>query len=205
MERRDHWEKIYNGKETADLGWYRAHLETSYRWITELVLPASAIIDVGAGVSTLVDELMGAGYKDLTMLDLSATALEIDRARLGEKADQISWIRGDITQLTLPENRFVMWHDRAVFHFLTDSAGRSNYLKTMSRAIKPAGFALIATFSPEAPGRCSGLSVQCYSAEQLNRELGPSFTLSKERRELHTTPGGVEQMYNYCLFQKKET
>jgi len=203
MDRKAHWERAYAEKLPSQLGWHRSRLETSAEWIAKLQLPKnSAIIDIGGGVSTLVDDLMGEDYQDLTLLDISRTALEKVRSRLGHKADEIGWIQGDIAELTLPNNRFILWHDRAVFHFLVDPIRRARYLASMAKSLKSGGYVLIATFAAEAPAKCSGLPVQRYSAEELAEVMGPGFRLEKQHEELHTTPGGTPQMYNYCLFRR---
>lgn len=206
MGRKAHWERAYTDKEPSELGWHRSTLETSVAWIELLEAPLdAAIIDVGGGVSTLIDDLLVQGYRDLTLLDISRTALESVRTRLEVKADEISWVQGDIAELTLPEHRYSVWHDRAVFHFLVDPGQRAQYLKTMTKSLKRDGYALIATFALEAPSKCSGLPVQRYSGEDLAEALGPGYTLEKQQKELHTTPGGVSQMYNYCLFRRIDT
>jgi len=161
------------------------------------------IIDVGGGVSTLVDDLLEIGYRSITVLDLSKTALALTKKRLGEKATSVTWIEGDITSTSLPPQHYEVWHDRAVFHFLISTEEQQLYVENLSKALKPGGHVIIATFSLEAPPQCSGLPVQRYSPENLERVLGAEFILKKKSKELHITPGGVEQMYLYCLFQKR--
>jgi len=203
MGSRDHWEQVYRSKTADKLGWYAPHLQTSIGWIDSLGLPAdSPIIDVGGGASTLVDDLLDAGYRSVTVLDISATALSIVQERLGRKANLVTWLSADITTAELPDRAYALWHDRAVFHFLTEPNDRRVYLRKLSNSLRPNGYAIIGTFAPEAPPKCSGLPVQRYSKEQLVDELGAEFVLVNHIKELHITPGGVEQMYQFCEFRR---
>jgi len=175
-------------------------------WIEALALDRrAAIIDVGGGASTLVDDLIDDGYESITVLDISDTALDVSRRRLGHQADLVMWLSGDITKYGLPPNRFDLWHDRAVLHFLTDPADRDAYLQNFRRALKPGGHAIIGLFAPEAPPKCSGLPVQRYEHDSLAEALGSEFELQQHHKELHVTPRGVEQMYLYCQFRKSES
>ncbi|MFQ5749719.1 MAG: class I SAM-dependent methyltransferase [Planctomycetota bacterium] len=186
------------------LGWYEPHLETSLGWIKSLGLALDApIIDAGGGASTLVDDLLEAGHRAITVLDLSEKALSSVKARLGRKADLVSWMAGDIASVDLPDRYFDLWHDRAVFHFLTEPDQQRNYRDKLLRALKPGGHLIMGTFSPEAPPQCSGLPLQRYSAELLENTLGGEFELKRHHEELHVTPGGVEQMYLYSHFQRR--
>ncbi len=197
-----HWEKVYASKPSDRLGWYEAHLRTSLAWIAELGLTGNApIIDVGGGASTLVDDLLDARHCAVTVLDISGPALASSRSRLGSRADLVVWLEDDITTVDLPDHYFALWHDRAVFHFLTTPELRAAYRENLARALKPGGDVLIATFAPEAPPTCSGLPVQRYSPEQLQDALGARLLLRRHKKELHITPGGVEQMYLYCHFR----
>ncbi|MEE9551753.1 MAG: class I SAM-dependent methyltransferase [Gammaproteobacteria bacterium] len=199
----DHWEKVYSTKPTEKLGWYEPHLQISLRWINDLGLSKDAhIIDIGGGVSTLVDDLLGKAYKSITVLDLSKSALSSVKVRLGKAADSVTWLEGDITTIDLPEQYYELWHDRAVFHFLTVLDQQRKYRDNLLKALKPGGHLIIGTFAPEAPPKCSGLSVQRYSPEQLENTLGGEFELKRHHKELHITPGGVEQMYLYCHFRR---
>ena len=202
MGRREHWEEVYTSKPSERLGWYKPRLQTSLEWISALGLDRGApVIDVGGGASTLVDDLLGLGYTSITVLDLAEPALDQIRARLGERGAAVSWLCGDITELELPRNAFELWHDRAVFHFLTDPEDRERYRENLCRALRPGGHVIIGTFAPEAPPKCSGLPVQRYDVEMLRETLGTDFELQQHRKELHVTPGGVEQMYLYCEFR----
>lgn len=201
--RRNHWQEVYASKPSHRLGWYKPRLDTSLDWIASLELPDDApIIDIGCGASTLVDDLLGQGFQALTALDISEHALDVVRERLGDKASAVAWIAADITEAELPRDTFRLWHDRAVFHFLTEAADRSRYRERMEATLKNGGHALLGVFTPEAPPRCSGLPVQRYALEDLVAELGPGFELVRHRHELHVTPGGVEQAYLYALFRK---
>jgi SAM-dependent methyltransferase len=196
-----HWEAVYTGRPPDRLGWYRPHLETSLAWIRALDLPRAApIIDVGGGASTLVDDLLDDGFTDVTVVDLSPTALARAQARLGARAGRVRWLAGDITRLPLPAAAFVLWHDRAAFHFLVEPAAQAAYRAQLRRALRPGGHVIIGTFSLEAPLRCSGLPVQRYAEGDLHAALGAELRLERSARELHVTPGGVEQMYLYCEF-----
>ncbi|MEK2633054.1 class I SAM-dependent methyltransferase [Pseudomonas aeruginosa] len=160
----------------------------------------AAIIDVGGGASTLVDDLLAAHYSDLTVLDISAAALDVARHRLGGAASAVHWLEADITQVDFPEHRFALWHDRAVFHFLTDAADRARYLNAVGRAVKPGGFVVVGTFAEDGPEQCSGLPVRRYSADTLYDEFGAQFELLGKAEENHHTPFGTVQkfLYRYC-------
>lgn len=195
MNQRIHWEEVYSTKPTEKLGWYEPHLETSLRWINDLRLSKDArIIDIGGGVSTLVDDLLGWGYKSITVLDLSKSALSSVKDRLGKTAESVTWHEGDITTIDLPEHYYELWHDRAVFHFLISPEQRQQYLENLLNALRTGGHVIIGTFALEAPPKCSGLPVHRYSHEQLASTLGEAFELNKYDKKLHITPGGVEQM-----------
>ncbi len=204
MSQKDHWERVYSTRETEKLGWYAPRLQSSTRWIEELGLAADApIIDVGGGASTLVDDLLDTGYQSITVFDIAEKALFSVQARLGEKAEGVTWRSGDITSVELPEDYYELWHDRAAFHFLTTALQQRKYRENVLRALKPRGHLIIGTFAPEAHPRCSGLPVQRYSPQQLENTLGKEFELRRHHKELHVTPGGVEQMYLYCHFRRK--
>ena len=199
--RKQHWEGVYTNKPSDRLVWYQPHLLTALAWIRDLNLPRdAAIIDVGGGASTLVDDLLADGFTSLTVVDLSATALEVSRHRLGEFAGAVRWLTGDIITLELPAHQFDLWHDRAAFHFLTDPADQQRYRDQVLHALNPGGHLLLGTFSPEAPPRCSGLPVRRYAETDLVDVFGIRLELQRSKKELHVTPAGVEQMYLYCHF-----
>lgn len=202
MDRRAHWEQVYTSKPSERLGWYKPRLQTSLEWISALGLDRGApVIDVGGGASTLVDDLLDQGYTAITVLDLAEPAIDLIKARLGERSTAVTWLSGDITEVELPENAYELWHDRAVFHFFTELADRERYRDNLCRAMRPGGHIVMGTFAPEAPPRCSGLPVQRYDLERLQESLGSEFRLQRHKKEMHVTPGGVEQMYLYCEFR----
>ncbi len=202
MSFRSHWEKTYSEKGPHKVGWYQPHLSTSFELLRQTgVDKESHIIDVGGGASTLPDDLLDCGFKHVTVLDLSSTALGIAKSRLGKRAKDVVWIEGDITEVTLDENFYDVWHDRASFHFLITPDDRSKYIDLMLRSLRQGAHILLATFSPEAPPRCNGLDVARYTSDLLKAEFGNQVTLIESRRELHRTPGGVEQPYIYGHFR----
>ena len=203
MTIKDHWEQLYSTKPIKKLGWYEPHLQTSLNWIKELNLSVDApIIDVGGGTSTLVDDLLDEGYQAITVFDISKKALSLAKARTGKKTELVTWLDGDIVSADLPTCYYELWHDRAAFHFLTLSEQQKKYRDNLIKALKPSGHLIIGLFAPEAPPKCSGLSVQRYSREQLEAMLGGEFELSRHHKEWHITPNGIEQMYLYCHFRK---
>jgi len=197
---RNHWEKIYRSKTPEAVSWYRPHLERSIELIKR-VAPGrdAAIIDVGGGESTLVDDLLAQGYRRLTVLDVSPTAIEVTRGRLGARESEVEWIVADVAAAALPARGFDLWHDRAVFHFLTDAGERAAYVRQVARAVKPGGHVIVATFGPEGPTQCSGLEVMRYDAQALHGEFGAHFRLLESDTERHRTPAGAEQQFLYCL------
>lgn len=201
MEHKAHWEQVYTGRSTDSLGWYKPHLKTSFDWIRSLELsPNAPIIDVGGGASTLVDDLLVDGHSAITVLDISDAALALLRERLGDDASRINWVTGDITSTDLPTGNFDVWHDRAAFHFLTEPEQQQLYRQNLLKSLKSGGHLIIGTFAPEAPAKCSGLPVQRYDVELLAKTFGAEFELHRHHKEMHVTPGGVEQMYLYCQF-----
>lgn len=203
MDRKQHWEQIYTSKVSNSVSWFQEHAALSVRLIHDTGLAKqAAIIDVGGGASTLVDDLAGEGYADLTVLDLSATALAVAKLRLGKYADAIHWLEGDITRVGLAENRYDIWHDRAVFHFLTDAADRHAYVEQVMRAVRPGGHVIIATFGNDGPEKCSGLPVMRYRPEALHAEFGEAFKLLAHEQEAHLTPSGAVQQFVYCYCRK---
>ena len=202
MDWKTHWETIYRQKRPEEVSWYQPHLETSLRLLENAGLnPESRIIDVGGGASTLADDLLEKGIKEITVLDISGQALAASKERLGERADRVEWIEADITQADLPAGRYDLWHDRAVFHFLTRTEDRRRYIDVMRRALKAGGQAVLATFSLQGPPRCSGLEVIRYSPETLQAELGGAFRLVEALEEEHQTPFHTIQKFSYARFQ----
>jgi ubiquinone/menaquinone biosynthesis C-methylase UbiE len=199
-----HWETIYKTKGTIGVSWYQERPSKSLELIEAAGAgPTGALIDVGGGASTLVDHLLLAGWHRITVLDISAAALEKAQARLGSSAQAIKWMEGDVTQVTiLPHHSYDVWHDRAFFHFLTASEDRQGYLRTLRDALKPGGHVIMATFATDGPPRCSGLDVVRYSPESLSTEFGPEFKQLRSSTETHRTPFSTEQKFIYCLFRK---
>jgi len=197
--RQDYWESVYQSKRPDAVSWFQEHATRSLEIIRSIGSSETAsLIDVGGGASTLVDDLLAEGYQHLSVLDLSKSALEATRKRLGPMADQVEWIAGDIRTVVLPEHAFDVWHDRAVFHFLTEHADRQAYVFQVMKAVKPGGHLIVATFAPDGPEQCSGLPVTRYAPEQLHAEFGPSFELLDHASEEHRTPWGTLQHFVYC-------
>ena len=198
MDAQRHWEKIYTDKPATAVSWYRTHLETSFSLIERVASKESAIIDVGGGESTLVDDLLSHGFRNITALDISQTAIEVNKRRLGESADHVHWLVADITKAELQHSAYDVWHDRAVFHFLTRLSDRIAYVQQAANAVKLGGHVIVSTFGPEGPTKCSGLDVVRYDAESLHREFGVHFRLVESLKELHQTPFGTVQQFLYC-------
>jgi ubiquinone/menaquinone biosynthesis C-methylase UbiE len=194
---------VYATKPTDRVSWYQPHAEISLALIASTGLPSeAAIIDIGGGASTLVDDLLQAGYQNISVLDIATAALQKNRDRLGNTAARVHWIEGDITRTAFPDNAFDLWHDRAVFHFLTEGADRQAYVRAASRAIKPGGHLIVATFAEDGPQQCSGLPVARYSAAALHAEFSRAFQLIETRHEAHRTPFATEQRFVYCHWRK---
>ena len=199
MSDRRHWDAVYASQGSERVSWFRPHLDRSLAFLEAARLdPAAAIIDVGGGASTLVDDLLEHGYRNVTVLDLSATALDSARRRLGARARRVHWMCADVTEASLPEGAFDFWHDRAVFHFLLDAEARARYVEAVRRSLKPGGHVVVATFGPHGPERCSGLDVLRFSAEALHAEFGSDFARLADATEQHVTPWGTEQEFVYC-------
>ena len=195
-----HWDTVYRTKEPDAVSWYRPHLERSLALIKRAAPdPSASIIDIGGGESTLVDDLLAGGYRAITVLDISPAAIEVSKRRLGELAQHVSWLPADITKTKLPAERYDVWHDRAVFHFLTRPELRDAYVRQVRRSMKPGGHVIVATFGPEGPEKCSGLDVVRYDAESLHGEFGSRFRLVDHATELHQTPFGTTQQFLYCF------
>jgi SAM-dependent methyltransferase len=222
MDVKSHWEQVYATKSPLEVSWYQPTPAMSLRMIEAAgVTRDEAIIDVGGGASLLVDHLLDAGYANLTVLDISAAALEHARQRLasGGRAATVRWIEGDVLDFQAPQ-RFLLWHDRAVFHFLTDPADRRRYVQSLRShlcaADPPPGVSaseapgsgaqvIVATFAVDGPPRCSGLDVTRYDAAAIGRELGEEFELLETADETHTTPWGAQQRFEWFRFQFRGT
>jgi trans-aconitate methyltransferase len=201
--RRNHWENVYRTKGENQVSWFQEMPEPSLE-LMELAgaTEGSAIIDIGGGASRLVDCLVARGYQDLTVLDLSAAALASARSRIGDMADHVTWIAADVT-VWQPSRAYDVWHDRAAFHFLTERADQAAYAARLRRALRPGGHAIIGTFAPDGPERCSGLPVRRHDAESLATALGSGFQLIDSRRHEHTTPWGATQNFHFGTFRRE--
>jgi SAM-dependent methyltransferase len=197
-----HWEAIYTSKAPDQVSWYRPHLEKSLALIERAADERSAsIIDIGGGESTLVDDLLARGYENISVLDVSQTAIDVTRQRLGRAAERVQWILGDITRVELGAKAYDVWHDRAVFHFLTSNEQRAAYVERVAHAVRTGGHVIVGTFGPEGPTKCSGLEVVRYDADSLHGEFGRRFRLVESSKELHETPFRTTQQFLYCYCQ----
>ncbi|HXE27037.1 MAG TPA: class I SAM-dependent methyltransferase [Stellaceae bacterium] len=203
VDRPTHWNDIYSGKAENQVSWFQVKPERSLELITAAALDHTApIIDIGGGTSRLADMLLAQGYSDLTVLDIAETGLSRTKARLGAEADKISWIVADITEWQ-PQRTWKVWHDRAVFHFLTESEAQDAYIAALKRGTAAGSSVIIATFAPNGPERCSGLPVQRYSPATLATRLGADFALYAEDEESHATPFGTTQQFQYAAFRRR--
>ena len=206
MPTREHWDSVYGSKEPSQVSWYRAHLEHSLKFIEGSGLDRdAAIIDVGGGASTLVDDLLANGYLNVSVLDVSSKAMESAKARLGDRAAAVHWLAADITRTELPPDTYDFWHDRAVFHFLRDREDRRRYVAAVQRSLRPGGHILVATFGPQGPTRCSGLDVMRYGPDELHAEFGGAFQKVGSLTEMHSTPWGAEQQFVYCCCRLRDS
>ena len=201
MNRQNHWNEVYRTKGAQNVSWFLTEPALSLELIRASQLPLEGgVLDVGGGASVLVDRLLDAGYTRLGVLDISAAALALARQRLGARAATVEWFEADVTKFQ-PPHRFALWHDRAVFHFLTDTADRRAYVATLEHTLTPGGAVIIATFASDGPPQCSGRDVARYDETSLAAELGAAFELRESFRETHRTPWNSEQRFLYCRFQ----
>jgi SAM-dependent methyltransferase len=199
MNTQIHWERIYSEKAPDAVSWYRPHLEKSLALIEQFAPGRSAsIIDVGGGESTLIDDLLAREYENVTVLDISQNAIDQSRKRLGLASERVSWLVEDICGVELQPSSYDVWHDRAVFHFLTAASDRVAYVRQVARAVRRGGHVIVSTFGPEGPMKCSGLDVVRYDAQSLHREFGVHFHLLGSSNEMHCTPFGTVQQFLYC-------
>ena len=200
MDNHTHWQSIYNEKDVTQVSWFQEHADTSLRIIQQYVNNKNAtIIDIGAGASPLVDDLLEAGYAKIEVLDISSQALAIAQKRLGDKQKKVTWHSVDILKAKLPAQSYDVWHDRAVFHFLTNEADRTRYVEQVCHALKPNGKVIISTFGPDGPLKCSGLPIVRYDHDSLHSEFGSGFKLIEHGQEDHLTPDGSVQKFIYCF------
>lgn len=196
-ERKTHWERVYRDKSPLEVSWYQTAPTLSWELIRASGIAMDApLIDVGGGASTLVDRLLEQGYSAVTVLDISAQALAHAQRRLGERAGRVRWIESDITRFDPPQ-RYRLWHDRAVFHFLTEADDRARYVAALGRGLEADGQLIIGTFAPGGPERCSGLPIVQYDAARMQAELGDGYALQETRAEIHRTPAGKDQLFNF--------
>ena len=203
IDRKAHWDRVYSTKGETGVSWYQAEPHLSLALIRAVAPSARGrIIDVGGGASVLVDRLLDLPFEKIAVLDLSETALSQAKARLGERAGRVEWIAADITE-TKTLGTFEIWHDRAVFHFLTDAADRRKYVERARQTVPRSGHLIIASFADDGPKQCSDLKVCRYNAETMAAELGEGFALVREAREMHATPWGSTQPFFYGVFRRR--
>jgi len=203
MDAQEHWERVWSTKDETRTSWHQPEPHLSLDLIARYGGARPRVLDVGGGSSRVVDGLLARGAGRVGVLDVSEAALAVSRRRLGERARDVEWVVADVTRYEA-EHSWDVWHDRAVFHFLTDRAPRDAYVRAATRALVPEGHAVVATFGPEGPARCSGLDVVRYGAEELAAAFGAAFELVEAREEDHTTPGGATQPFVYAVLRKRE-
>ena len=202
FDRKTHWRNVYQEKSHLCVSWYQNDPKLSLELILSTQLERNeAIIDVGGGSSVLVDNLIEESFSNLSVLDISGNAIAIAKKRLGDSAKNIEWFDSDITKFDAPK-KFALWHDRALFHFLTDPSDRENYMKVLNNALRPKGHLIIATFAVGGPEKCSGLEIIQYNSEKMIAELGDNFEFIQERKEVHITPSNKKQKFIYFHFLK---
>lgn len=202
MDRREHWERIWRQRQPDDVSWFQAQPEPSLGLIRAVAAAAEPVIDVGAGASGLPGALLDAGYEDVTVLDVSESALERLRERIGAEADALTTLVGDVLDLSPRSDGYAVWHDRAVFHFFTEDADRARYLARLRDSVRPRGHAIVATFAPDGPETCSGLPVRRQSADELFEALGEGWERVRELRHVHVTPGGGSQPFTFVVARR---
>lgn len=197
-----HWDGVYSSKRPHGVSWYQGRPATSMRLLVEGALPAAAVVDVGAGASTLADGLLDRGFTDVTVLDVSAEALECTRARLAGRHPTITAVVADLL-LWQPERHYDAWHDRAVFHFLVQTGDQQRYVSTAMRAVRPGGCLVLGTFAADGPTHCSGLPTARYDADALGAQFSAGFELAHAERQVHQTPGGAAQPFTWVVLNRK--
>lgn len=199
-ERKDHWEHVYRDKSPLEVSWFQKKPVLSLELIKHTGIDKNAaVIDIGGGASTLVDYLLSEAYTNISVLDISSIALQHAQQRLGNRANSVYWIVADITSFKTPA-KYMLWHDRAVFHFLTERADRQAYVSVLRDSLRPGGHVIIAAFGIGGPVKCSGLDIVQYDADKLKEELGEGFALVEEVSEIHHTPDAREQLFGYFRF-----
>jgi SAM-dependent methyltransferase len=202
LDRRAHWEKIYGERKPDEVSWFQEKPGLSLELIRLAKIPKNGrVIDVGGGASRLVDALLGEGFERVSVLDISARALALARERLGARSENANWIEADVTAYS-PVETYDLWHDRAVFHFLTEEADRKKYVDCVRGALKPGGALVLGAFAPDGPEGCSGLPVRRYDATLMKESFGKDFELLRESAEAHLTPWKTEQKFGFFLFKR---
>ena len=205
FDRKKHWETIYQTKELKDVSWFQPTPETSLSFLKQFNIPTTAkIIDIGGGDSFFVDNLLDLGYQDITVLDISAVALDKAKQRLGERTDKVKWIVADAASFR-PTEKYDFWHDRAAFHFLTQEQEIDNYLDTVQKCIQPTGILVIGTFSEQGPKKCSGIEIKQYSETTMTDRLARFFEIINCITVDHKTPMGTIQNFIFCSFRRLPT
>ena len=197
-----HWDGVYVNKGIAAVSWFQARPETSLRLLAAFCAQAGSVIDVGAGASTLADELLERGWNDVTVLDVSSAALDLVRRRLAERKVAVAVVVGDLLAWD-PDRTYDVWHDRAVLHFLTQKSDRGRYVDTAARAVPPGGHLIIGAFAEDGPTQCSGLSTARYTCQELVAVFKADFELVHAEREEHHTPDGVMQPFTWVVLRHR--
>jgi 2-polyprenyl-3-methyl-5-hydroxy-6-metoxy-1,4-benzoquinol methylase len=202
-DRKEHWNKVYENKKATEVSWYEPMPETSLDYITDCKLEKdAAIIDIGGGDSFLAEFLIGRGFTDITVVDISENAINRAKDRLGEKADDITWVIGDAAEFE-PQRQYDLWHDRAAFHFLTEDAQVEKYMQNVQKAVKPGGYVVMGTFSETGPTKCSGIEIRQYSINDMQQLFADGFTTMSCKNIDHETPSGGKQNFTFCSFRKE--
>jgi SAM-dependent methyltransferase len=198
----NHWQRVYQSRPSEELSWFRAAPDTSVRLVEAAVGVSASVVDVGAGTSSLADCLLADGFVDITLVDVSETALDVVRQRLAGKPERVALVHTDLLEW-VPDRTFDLWHDRAVFHFLTLPDAQARYVQLASDAVAPGGWLVVATFATDGPTHCSGLPVCRYDAEGLAEQFSAKFDLASSEREVHVTPHGVEQPFTWVVLRRR--
>lgn len=203
MNKKQHWENIYETKKLNEVSWYQKTPTTAIEFIEELNIPKDVkIIDVGGGDSFFADYLVAHSFQNISVLDISKNALERAKKRLGEKANQVTWIESDASKFT-SEQPFDFWYDRAAFHFLTEQNDINNYVQNLNKNIAKSGIVTIGTFSENGPTKCSGIAIKQYSIEELKSVFAENFECIHSKNIDHPTPFDTVQNFTFCTFRKK--
>ncbi len=202
IAKKEYWEKIYSSKQSNEVSWFQIYPKTSMEFTELFELPKNAkIIDIGGGDGHFVDSLIEKGYLDITVLDISANAIERAKKRLGEKSTLVKWIECDVTEF-VSDVQYDFWHDRAAFHFLTSEEHADKYVEIAKRGIKKEGYLILGTFSETGPKKCSGLDIKQYSEATISSKFEKYFTRIKCMNEEHQTPFNTTQNFLFCSFKK---